>query len=435
MGPITLFDKSFLQSLTVDESVWFDRFFLTVVCPVFFVETLADLAKQQDRRPAEAEVRIVASKFPEIEGSPCASHVDLAISNLLGAPVPMDGRIPRAGGRYVTGGNRSGVVYDQSPEEAAFHRWQEEKFDELERSFASDWRTALSALDLSALAKSIRDVGIDEKLCKSPDDAKRLADGIVSGTSMPMARLALAARILGVQQQTFPKIVAAWERKGRPSLEAHAPYAAFVLKVELFFYLLLSAGLISTDKKSNRTDIAYLFYLPFCMVFVSSDKLHRRVSGQFLRENQEFVWGPDLKADLARINGHYLSMPEAEREKGLFRLASSPPSEVSVLTRELWKRHLNPRALDDRDMSPALDPEKSKKLVQELNAFTAGAPMKAPPPIGEDVDAMSIQRRIHKKKGSWWQLPKDLPDKNSGDALVDVKTHQTTEKPSRPGQN
>ena len=36
MGPITLFDKSFLQAISLDEAVWFDRF----VCPVFYVETL-----------------------------------------------------------------------------------------------------------------------------------------------------------------------------------------------------------------------------------------------------------------------------------------------------------------------------------------------------------------------------------------------------------
>ncbi len=51
MGPILLFDKSFLQSLTVDEAVWFDHFFLTNVCPVFYVETLADL-----KEPAPAGV-------------------------------------------------------------------------------------------------------------------------------------------------------------------------------------------------------------------------------------------------------------------------------------------------------------------------------------------------------------------------------------------
>jgi hypothetical protein len=34
MGPITLFDKSFVQAISLDEAVWFDRFFMPVVCPV-----------------------------------------------------------------------------------------------------------------------------------------------------------------------------------------------------------------------------------------------------------------------------------------------------------------------------------------------------------------------------------------------------------------
>ena len=50
-GPITLFDKSFLQSLNLDESVWFDHFFLTNVCPLFYVETLADLGKPVNEGP------------------------------------------------------------------------------------------------------------------------------------------------------------------------------------------------------------------------------------------------------------------------------------------------------------------------------------------------------------------------------------------------
>ena len=46
MGPIALFDKSFLQSISADESVWFDRFFMPIVCPIFYVETLGNLAKE-----------------------------------------------------------------------------------------------------------------------------------------------------------------------------------------------------------------------------------------------------------------------------------------------------------------------------------------------------------------------------------------------------
>ena len=38
MGSTALFDKSFIQSLNVDESVWFDHFFTANIRPLFYVE-------------------------------------------------------------------------------------------------------------------------------------------------------------------------------------------------------------------------------------------------------------------------------------------------------------------------------------------------------------------------------------------------------------
>ena len=90
MGPIALFDKSFLQSIGVDESVWFDHFFMPMVCPIFYVETLGNLAKETTGRSPEAIVREIANKFPEWGGSPCAFHANLAISNLLGHHIGLD---------------------------------------------------------------------------------------------------------------------------------------------------------------------------------------------------------------------------------------------------------------------------------------------------------------------------------------------------------
>jgi hypothetical protein len=69
MGPIALFDKSFLQSLSADEAVWFDHFSLPVVCPIFYVETLADLAKEPGKRFAEEIVADISRKFPEWSGA------------------------------------------------------------------------------------------------------------------------------------------------------------------------------------------------------------------------------------------------------------------------------------------------------------------------------------------------------------------------------
>ena len=110
MGPITLFDKSFLQSLSLDESVWFDHFFLTNVCPLFYVETMADLEKSpQKGRTAEDEVRIIAEKFPEMHGMPCAHHTELCTTNLLGRGVPMTGQVPLAGAQLVKTDGNGGI--------------------------------------------------------------------------------------------------------------------------------------------------------------------------------------------------------------------------------------------------------------------------------------------------------------------------------------
>ena len=49
MGPITIFDKSALQALSIDEAVWFDAFFLANVVPMFYVETLADSRRRWRR--------------------------------------------------------------------------------------------------------------------------------------------------------------------------------------------------------------------------------------------------------------------------------------------------------------------------------------------------------------------------------------------------
>ena len=59
------------------------------------------------------------------------------------------------------------------------------------------------------------------------------------------------------------------------------PYFHYVYSVDLFFNFAVSADLISRvrpkGKADNKVDIAYLYYLPFCMVFTSNDNLHERV--------------------------------------------------------------------------------------------------------------------------------------------------------------
>ncbi len=409
MGPITLFDKSFLQSLTVDESVWFNNFFLTNICPLFYVETLADLEKAvREGRTPEQEVGIIASKFPE-NGTPSVYHRDMCVADLQGYPVPMTGQIVVPGGRPVKSEGRGGFVFAPSAEAEAFSRWQDGKFLELERLYARIWRQALASLDLEQVAKGFRAIGIDGKSCKTVQDAKVLADAVIAGSDKPFDRLYLAVLFLNIPPQLRETILKRWSIAGYPPLFEYVPYTAHVLSVDIFFQLSLAARLISSSRPSNRVDIGYLYYLPFCMVFVSSDKLHRTCAPLFLRDDQDFVWGEDLKKDLQSINAYYQSLPEATKELGLTAFANSPPKDGDFLVTKLWDRHLPTwRKIHENDELNL--PRKNENLLGRLKKFA-----KAPTLRADEIDfnetnpdALVIERVISKRRGSWWQLPKNL---------------------------
>jgi len=137
MGPIALFDKSFLQSLSLDEAVLFDNFFLSNITPIFFAETLADLTKSglKNRSP-EKEVQIIAAKTPTLSGNVSAFHRTLFIENFLGSSFPMDGTIIMPYGKPFNSGDKSGVLFQSPPEIEAMARWQKGEFLAVERYFA-----------------------------------------------------------------------------------------------------------------------------------------------------------------------------------------------------------------------------------------------------------------------------------------------------------
>ena len=411
MGPVTLFDKSFLQSLSEDESVWFDNFFLTNVCPIFYVETLADLEKKvRDDRTAEQEVGLIADKFPEMNCHPNAYHALLCVGNLLGHEVPMRGHIQLPpGGRLVRSEMGIGFVHEPSPEAGAFSRWQNRDFAEVERLYARQWRETLGCLDLAELASWYSSAGVSPKSCKTLLEAKIRAERIVESWEKSLDGMKAALACLNVSRAMSDQIVEFWQAIGHPPLSTYAPFAAYVLTIEVFFGIALAAKHISTDRVSNRTDIAYLFYLPFCRVFVSNDKLHRRCAHLFLRSDQEFVWGLDLKSDLSKLNEHYMQLPEETRSMHITSFARVPPKDGDYLMAKLWDRHWPGWRQQKEDSTPR-DPIEDARLVEELEKV-AQAPSIEPGDLEPGVggsEFMLFQSPVRIKKGSWWQLPKDL---------------------------
>jgi hypothetical protein len=223
VGPTTLFDKSFLQSLSVDESVIFDNFFSGVICPLFFIETLADLEKAvRAGRTPEQEVGIIADKTPEMSGYPNVHHAPLAIENLLGKETLMTGQVMIAGGRPVRVDGKSGVAFKVSPEAESFRRWQARDFLHVEKAIARGWRQSLNSLDLNMLAAGMRAMGINPQNCKTLEEARRITTALLARTDNVPDQIKLARLILDASTTCEVFALQAWKERGsRPSASTH----------------------------------------------------------------------------------------------------------------------------------------------------------------------------------------------------------------------
>jgi hypothetical protein len=398
-GPITIFDKSALQALSIDEACWLDNFYLCNITPLFFAETLADLKRQMAKgRAAEKVVGNLAAKTP-VFGTVNAHHSHLSLGDLLGYPVSMTRRPILPSGTTRTTGDRTGITFERAPEMEAFERWQDGRFLEVEQQFARVWREALRRTNLVEISESLRNQVREKMAIRTLEEAKTWAGRAVDGTRNRFSLLKQALGLLAISPEHHAAIVSRWKASDGQPLRDFAPYAAHVIEVTLFFRYSLAAGLISPERASNNIDIAYLYYLPFCMLFVSNDKLHQRTVPLFLTKDQTFVEGMQLKRDLAKLDEHYLNFPESVREQGIMSFASYPPSDGDFLTAKLWDRFL-PRWRELGQRPIARTQESDQLLVEMLQKIDKASPIKTS--IGTDeADFMMTVHRVPARRGKW----------------------------------
>jgi len=410
MGPIALFDKSFLESLNPDEAVWFDHFFLANVCPMFYVETLNDLAKEgSPRGTPEDLVGRIANKFPDFSGSPNVHHTTMCAANLLGEEVSLRGQVILPRGCDAKVSDRQMAILPVSPEAKAFLRWAEGNYEQDERQAATLWRNCTVGYDTSEVIIALNKLKVyDDNPCSTLADV-RLASDEVMARLTPEQQIYLAMQLMGVNPAHGLRILLRFKSVSEPPLSTFAPYVDFVMRVELFFHLAVHKSRMSA---AQRMDLCYLYYLPFCHFFVSGDWVHKQCAPLFLRENQDFVAADDLKAALQALNVHYSALPECERNKSIHEIAPLPPKDGNNLITKLWDRHLlrwrTPRVVDvSRQELTHLTSFWLEKIaqLQEIADTTGGDPI--PTPV-EGLDAL-VQRRVaRKRKGSWWRVPEEL---------------------------
>jgi hypothetical protein len=187
----------------------------------------------------------------------------------------MTGQILSPGKKLVNVNNEIHAIYERSYESVAFEKWQKKEFAVVERDYAQKWRSMLKHTNAKENIKKIQEVGINYNTCKTLLDAKKQAEEIISSThKSPYENMRLALLLLNLPENLKSQIHTQWSSTNYKPIIEYAPYTSYIAMVELFFHIAMSSNLISTERPSHYVDIAYLFYLPFCMQFTSSDKLH-----------------------------------------------------------------------------------------------------------------------------------------------------------------
>jgi len=409
-GPSLLFDKSTLESLSVNEAVLLDNFYRATITPLFFVECLADLEREMVRMRGTPEqlVGSLAERTPDSQSVMNVHHMNILKGELSGQ-VYMDTVLLRpmvAGGKRVELGDSKGVLFQESEEEEALQRWARYDFLGVERQFAKRWRKMIEQIDIQAMSRSVCAAIGPWRTPKSLEDARAMTDVIIDNLD-PEWLLRFGLELLGVPEGT-EYVIGQWKAGRRKPLRTCLPYFIHMLSINIFFALVMPTQLLKNVKASHQIDLAYLYYLPFCAVFSSRDNFHVQVAPLFLQAAQQFVHGDDLKADLKKLDELYKKLPPGTLEKGLYSFAPVPPDDDTYLTTRLWDAYLPYWRKDSGHRTEV--PEQIKKALKAmLEKARSAAPLQNEALVESDeVGFAEMSRQIKPVKGDYFRVAKEI---------------------------
>lgn len=371
MGPILLVDKSTIQGLSQEEVRTLTWHYSTVVCPILMRELLSNLAKGSDRVETERKLAALAAKVGAPGFHAVVDAQSMAAASLMGHEVPMDGRIPMAGGVNVRAkdGTR-GLLFDESEEAKILRRWQAHQFSSDERELAGHIRAIDRNVDLQAIRDLItKQIAHFPKFHSMTELVGWIDDTYLSLTDQRF-HIAIAAQSL-LEHDDAQNVLGRWEKEGKPLFAHFAAYSHYFYRCNVIYFLGLAQGFIRTSQ-SDKThlDIQYIYYLPFCMTFTSGDAFLRDLFPFFKRQNQKFLWKEELKTDLRNIRAHWDGLTEEKKTEFRAEYGDYPPDLPGSITVETWSELMRPRT---SNRLPKLSKEQEKRLVEQLISQSSGA--------------------------------------------------------------
>jgi len=372
VGPMVLLDKSAMQSFSQKESRFLSKHFSVVIPPILITEVLADLSKVKSRKlPPAIEVMLLSRKLPPMDSYINSHYRQICIGALLGKDLPMDGRPVVGGGVPLkTKDGSTGLFFEEPEEWRLIRNWQQGVFSAEDKAYAQRWRRMTDTLDLSLQRRLARKLLQRAPNLKSVKEAAAYADRLLEN---PKPERQYRWLVGFMDQLRFPlklrlQVLSRWQRIGSPPFKEFAPYAAYCNRANTIFGLSVVSDLVST-RPTNRVDLEYLYYLPFCMVFCSGDGFHETLCPPFLRNDpgwmgQSFVGREELKKDLGHLASEWEGLNEEEKKARSSDYGCYPPPREESVTHRLWKKHMRPWKPGSGNLK--LSAEQEKKLWEEM---------------------------------------------------------------------
>jgi hypothetical protein len=361
MGPIILLDKSALQSLSDDEIGFLGKHYSPMMPPILLFEILGDLSKYK----GEAIKFEIARKISSGDFKINANHRTICLASLLGEKIEMRGVPLISGGvQLKTEKGEKGIFFDEPPEWKLVRKWQQGKYTLVDRVISGVWRRISKEFDMEGYVREFKKANSDLPKSENFADMYKSIHSITMDAGSQDFYLNFLLNEFNVGLKYRIAILNRWQRRTSLMLCDFAPYAFYCLNVSLIFHFGLASNLI-TPKKTNPTDLEYLYYLPFCMSFVSGDKFQADLSKLLLKQDQDFVDRDALKADLRWIKEEWDGLDKAEREKRFYDYGAYPPQHnANSITYKLWKKHMKPWKPGSGNIK--LSKEDEKRLMEQM---------------------------------------------------------------------
>ena len=386
----TVIDKSSFQALNERDLHILHRYFMHNVTPILVMEILGDLKKESaTEKVSKSVVQNLANKMLPTNSVMNSNYMDLIKGELLGEKVIMDHRPLLGNAKLVEDGNGSlGMQIDESENEKIITRWKNGEFTDTDEILSQIWREVTTDKDLlESLKKAI--IIPDDRLTSIKNTAHALhyINEMINHKDHQTQILKIMIKEFGINTIDEGKIFQRWEQEDDKTLETFSPYALFCIKIILTFHVALKKGFVGT-RPTNKLDLEYLFYLPFCHIFVTSDKFQKMLVPLFLVDNQMMIDGKDLKEDLNKIEGYLSTVSERKDNE---RLRKEPPQIPEFLTYKIWSNFLDWPS--KRPSSTESDKQRAiERLKEILNAQETSDYSKYKP--GDEMDFITINRTL-----------------------------------------